>query len=117
MRACGGPPAARRRLPAAPRRHRRGWPEHRLLHENRRRRRGGRQAAMPGSGTGSRAFLSLGGALIALLALGLARLLFAAPQGTTQPGCSGLAPFVVSLPAGLPPPRAAAATPAVGDAG
>ncbi len=72
---------------------------------------------MPGSGTGSRAFLSLGGALIALLALGLARLLFAAPQGTTQPGCSGLAPFVVSLPAGLPPPRAAAATPAVGDAG
>ncbi len=72
---------------------------------------------MPGSVTGPRAYLSLGGALIALLALGVARLLLSAPQGATESGCSGLSPFVVSLPAGLPSPLAPEATPAVGDAG
>lgn len=72
---------------------------------------------MAGSVSGSRGYLSLGGALIALLALGLARLLLAAPPGAVQPGCDGLAPFVVSLPAELPPPLPPAATPAIGDAG
>ncbi|HLZ70683.1 MAG TPA: hypothetical protein VKV26_12350 [Dehalococcoidia bacterium] len=60
--------------------------------------------------------LSLGGALIALLALGLGRLLLAAPPRAAPAACAGLPPFVVSLPAELPPPLAPGATPAVGDA-
>jgi hypothetical protein len=72
---------------------------------------------MTGSVSWSRGYLSLGGALIAVLALGLARLLSAAPQGAPPPACGDLFPFVVSLPAGLPPPLGAGATPTVGDAG
>gem|GEM_PF-2108339 len=65
---------------------------------------------------GARGYLSFGGALLALLALGLARLLLAAPQSLAPPDCGGLPPFIVSLPADLPPPLPAGATPSVGDA-
>lgn len=72
---------------------------------------------MPERGTWSRGYLSLGAALIALLALSLARLLVSTPQVAPAPDCTGLPPFVISLPDGLPPPLPAEATPAVGDAG
>ncbi|HZQ37321.1 MAG TPA: hypothetical protein VFD32_15430 [Dehalococcoidia bacterium] len=72
---------------------------------------------MPGRFVESWGYRSLGGALIALLALGLARLLFAAPHAATQTDCGALPPFVVSLPTELPPPLPPEATPSVGDAG